>query len=200
MPIPAAVMETVLASLAAIFLGGTGGDITAARDATSAMLATYNAQTTDELLLAANIVAFSFQALEALKQAAEPDMPLNRVMRLRSGAIGLSRESAKAEHRLYQLQKARQQGIQAQESAPGLQPEPAPKIEKAVALIRDTAVVAKAARANNQTWTQAYEERQRDLRIAAGLKRMEARLAAQANAAIPTIQGRHNPAMPQSAA
>jgi hypothetical protein len=33
------------------------------------------------------------------------------------------------------------------------------------------------------TWTQAYEQRQRDLRIAASLKRAEARAAAQANVA-----------------
>jgi hypothetical protein len=32
------------------------------------------------------------------------------------------------------------------------------------------------------TWTQAYEQRQRDNRIAASLKRAEARVAAQANA------------------
>ncbi|MEA2774579.1 MAG: hypothetical protein QOD93_7541, partial [Acetobacteraceae bacterium] len=36
----------------------------------------------------------------------------------------------------------------------------------------------------NLTWTQAYEQRQRDARIAASLKRAELRIAAQASAAI----------------
>jgi hypothetical protein len=35
----------------------------------------------------------------------------------------------------------------------------------------------------NLTWTQAYEQRQRDARLAASLKRAEARVAAQGNTA-----------------
>jgi hypothetical protein len=46
----------------------------------------------DELRLAANIVGFSFHALEALGQAATPEMPMTRILRLRSSAVSLSRE------------------------------------------------------------------------------------------------------------
>ena len=188
--LPAAILETILARLAALFLIGANGDSTAARHAASHMLAAYHPETEDELRLAANIICFSFQALEALAQAAAPDISLTRILRLRGGAVSLSRESAKAERRLAQLQKARQQPVQAPsaEIQPETsQPEPAqpnPKIEKALALIQDTAEIAVAAKDKNLTWTQAYEQRQRDARIAASLERARIRVAAQANAAI----------------
>ena len=70
--LPAAILETVLTHLAALFLTGAAGDMTAAREAASQMLAAYHPNTEDELHLAANIIGFSFQALEALSQAATP--------------------------------------------------------------------------------------------------------------------------------
>src|ERR1700759_1710292 len=118
------------------------------------MLAAYDPQTEDELRLAANIVCFSFQALEALGQAATPDMPLAKILRLRGGAVSLSRESHKAQRRLDQLQKARRQGIPAQPTQ--TQPEPESKIERAIDLIKDTRTVTVAAKAQGVTWTQAY--------------------------------------------
>ncbi len=179
--LPQAVVETILTHLATLFLIGAAGDITAARQAAAQTLAAYDPQTEDELRLAANIVSFGFQALEALSQAATPDMPLTKILRLRAGAVSLSRESHKAQRRLDQLQKARRQGIAVQPAE--TQPKPAPKIEKTLDLIKDTRTVTVAAKTQGLTWTQAYEQRQRDNRIAAGLKRAEARIAAQANAA-----------------
>ncbi len=140
------------------------------------MLSAYNPETEDELRLAANVISFSFQALEALGQAATPDMPLTRTLRLRGSAVSLSRESHKAQRRLDKLQAARRAGSPAK-----IQPEP--KIEKALDLIGNTRTVTVAAKAQGLTWTQAYEQRQRAARIAAGLKRAEARVAAQANIA-----------------
>ena len=70
-----------------------------------------------------------------------------------------------------------------------IQPEPAQpqrKVEKSLALIQDTGAIAAAAKANNLTWTQAYEQRQRDARIAASLKRAEARVAAPSGQAAQT--------------
>ena len=186
--IPAAILETIVFHLAALFLTGAGGDINAARDAARHMILAYHPETEAELRLAANLISHSFQSLEALGQAATPDMPFARVMRLRGSAVSLSRESHKAEHRLQQLQKARREGVPAQSAATKsqlAQPEPAqPRIENAVALIHDTRKVAGAAKASGQTWTQAYEARQRDLRIAASLKRAEARSASQPNPAM----------------
>jgi hypothetical protein len=144
------------------------------------------------LCLAASIVSFSFQSLEALSQAATPDMSLTRILRLRGSAVTLSRESDKARRRLDQLQNARQQGAAAETQPASAQPEP--KIEKALDLIQDTAELADAAQASGQTWTQAYENRQRDQRIAASLQRAEARAAAQANAAtLAAMPGHHSP-------
>ena len=93
--LPAAVLETILTRLAALFLTGAAGDMTAARQAATQMLAAYHPQTEDELRLAANTIGFSFHALEALGQAATPDMPLAKILRLRGSAVSLSRESPK---------------------------------------------------------------------------------------------------------
>ena len=179
--LPGAVLETILTRLAALFLTGAAGDMTAAREAAAQMLSAYHPETEDELRLAANVISFSFQALEALGQAATPDMPLTRTLRLRGSAVSLSRESHKAQRRLDKLQTARRAGIPAEPSPNTAQPEP--KIEKALDLIEDTRTIAAAAKTRGLTWTQAYEQRQRDLRIAASLKRAEARVAAQANIA-----------------
>jgi hypothetical protein len=155
--------------------------MTAARHAAAQMLASYHPRTEDEVRLAANIICFGFHALEALGQSAASDMPLTRVLRLRGSAVSLNREATKAQRRLDQLQQARRE-------AKPIQPEPQPvqseaKIEKALNLIEQTRTVAAAAEANGLTWTQSYEARQRDQRIAASLKRAEARVAAQASAA-----------------
>jgi hypothetical protein len=192
---PAAILETVLTRLAALFLAGAAGDMDAAREAASQMLAAYDLQTQDELHLAANIVGFSFQALEALSQAATPDMPLTRTLRLRSGAVSLSRESHKAQRRLDRLQAARRADIRAETQPEPTQPEP--KIEKALDLIGDTSKIAAAAKTKSLTWTQAYEQRQRDNRLAASRKRAEARIAEQANVATAGALSNH-PAIGQA--
>jgi hypothetical protein len=183
--LPAAVLETILIRLAAIFLAGAKGDMTAARHAAAQMLAAYDPQTGDEVRLAANIICFGFHALEALGQSAASDMPLTRVLRLRGSSVSLNREATKAQRRLDELQKARRE-------AKPVQPEPQPvqreaKIEKALDLIEETRKVASAAEASGLTWTQSYSAHQRDQRIAASLKRAEARVAAQASAAAQTL-------------
>jgi hypothetical protein len=183
---PAVVLETILTRLAALFLIGANGDATAARQAAFQVLAAYHPETQDELSLAAQVIAFSFQALEALGQAAEPDLPVTRVLRLRSGAVSLSRESAKAQRRLIQLQKDRHQGAQA---------EPARQPDKPLGLVKNTGPVATAAKVGGLTWTQAYEQRQRDTRIAASLKRAEALVAAKT---VPVPPGPQQPAIVQA--
>ena len=193
---PAPVLETILTRLAALFLIGAAGDMAAARQAALQMLGAYHPKTEDELSLAAQIISFSFQALEALGQAAAPDLPVTRILRLRGGAVSLSRESAKAQRHLSQLQKDRRQGIPVQSAE--AQPEPAQpssKTEKALDLIPDAGHSATAAKTSRLTWTQTYEQRQRDMRIAASLKRAEARVAMQANATAP---GHQNPTMAQA--
>ncbi|MGD0105670.1 MAG: hypothetical protein ABSC06_16755 [Rhodopila sp.] len=120
----AAILETILTRLAPLFLIGANGDLTTARHAASQILGAYHPQTNDELCLAAQIIGFSFQALEALAQAAQPDLSLTRIIRLRGSAVSLSRESEKAQRRLSQLQKARQQAIAAEIEREPASPEP----------------------------------------------------------------------------
>jgi hypothetical protein len=88
--LPAAILDTILGRLSLLFLSGAGGDTAAARLAARQMLAIYQPETEDEFRLAAQIVSFSFHALEALSQAASPDMPLTRILRLRSSAVSLT--------------------------------------------------------------------------------------------------------------
>jgi hypothetical protein len=174
--LPAAILDTILIHLATLFLTGAAGDPIAARHAAAQMLAAYHPNTEEELRLAANVISFSFHALEALGQATAPDLPLTRVLRLRGSAVSLSREAAKAERRLTQLQNFPQQALPA---------EAAPKVEKALALIEDTAKITIAAKAKGLSWTQMHEQRQRDIRLAARLKKNEAKIAALSNPAIP---------------
>jgi hypothetical protein len=121
--LPVAVLDTILGRLDILFLTGAAGDLNSARHAARQMLSSYLPETEDELRLAAEIVGFSFHALEALGQAAGPDMPLTRILRLRGSAVSLSRESHKAQRRLDQLQNARRTGAPAKtETAPPLIP------------------------------------------------------------------------------
>jgi len=182
--IPAAILETILTHLATLFLTGAAGDTAAARQAAAQMLAAYRPENEAELRLAAGIIGFSFHALEALSQATGPDMSLTRVLRLRGSAVSLSRESAKAERRLGQLQKARQQSIPAPQAEP-------PNIEQAP--VEEPATVAASAKANGLTWTEAYQQRQRDLRLAASRKKTQARNAQARNDQARNDQARNAP-------
>jgi hypothetical protein len=180
--LPAAIVDTILSHLALLFLAATAGDLPAARNAAAQMLAAYRPETEDELRLAAEIMGFSLHAVEALGQAATPDMPLNRILRLRGSAVSLSRQSHKAQVRLIQLQKARRAGTPIEAK---IQPEPSqpqPKIDNALGVIEETGKVLAAARATGQTWTQAYQQGQRAKRIAENLKKNQARHAAQRDA------------------
>jgi hypothetical protein len=164
--LPTAILDTILSYLTTLFLPGTAGDFTAARRAAGQMLAAYQPRTEDELRLAAAIVSFSLQALDSLSQAASPDLPLTKILRLRGSAVSLSRESDKAQRRLEHLQQTRRQteAIRPEAIRPeATRPEAEPPLAPASAKL---------------TWTQAYEQRQRDQRIAASLKRAEARVAA----------------------
>jgi hypothetical protein len=91
--ITVALLDRILGLLAPIFLVAAGGDMEAARAAVNSMLACYNVRTDEELRLVALTIAFSFGALDALGLAANPDLSLNQVLRLRGNATALSRAS-----------------------------------------------------------------------------------------------------------
>jgi hypothetical protein len=95
-----AVLDRILAFLAALFLPSTAGNLEAARDAAGALLASYEVRTDRQLRLAALAIAFSFGALDSLSRAAEPDLPVNQVLRLRGNANALNRAAQQNEAKL----------------------------------------------------------------------------------------------------
>jgi hypothetical protein len=94
-----------------------------------------------------------------LGQAADPDLAVTKVIRLRGSAVSLSREGHKAHRKLDQLQRSRRAEVAAQPAAPAVaQPAAAqPRIDK--------------ARNNGQTWTQSFQKRQLANRIAENLRK-----------------------------
>jgi hypothetical protein len=179
--LPTAILDTILGRLALLFLTGADGDRAAARDAARKMLAAYHPETENELRLAAEIVSFSFHALEALSQAATPDMPLTRILRLRGSAVSLSRESHKSQRKLDQLQKDRRAGLQPQPAATAA-PQPAataaphpaaaeparPQVDKAIALIEATRHAIATGAKDGKAWgsfdNRAFDNRAFDKR------------------------------------
>ncbi len=171
--LPSALVKTIIHQVALLLFRGAGGDIEVAYEAAARTIGALAPKTDAELRLAARIISFSLQATEALSQAANPEMPLTRVLRLRSGAVSLAREAQKAERQLEKLQADRLMGL-----APEPQPEPAPeppKIEKTTTLIEDNRKVAAYAKAHGLTWTQAYNQRNREKRLAERQRRQQER-------------------------
>jgi hypothetical protein len=181
--LPAAILDTILARLALLFLSGAADNTDAARDAAIRMLTEHQPETEDELRLAAQIVGFGFHALAALGQSTTSDMPLNRVLRLRGSAVSLSRESHKAQRRLDLVQNARRTQPDAAPQPPP--PEPSARIDNAIALIEETGKVQAVAKATGLTWSQAYRQRARDQRLAEKQKKQQIAAAATVPAAAP---------------
>lgn len=195
--IPQAILDTILGRLAVLFLTGAAGDPATARQAASHMLAAYNTETEEELSLAAEIISFRLHTLEALSSASDPELSLNKVLRLRGGAVSISRESHKTQRKLDQLQRDRRAGVQ-QQAAPA-QTEPAaptptpaiPKIDDSLGLLETVreAVQTAIKTGGKASWPQTLQKRQMAKRIADNLKKNQATRAAHLNAAAATKQG-----------
>ena len=188
--IPACILEAVLGRLLPLFLPAASGDPAAARAAASHLLAAYQPRTEDELCLAATIVGFTLQSLDALGQSANPDLPLTRILRLRSGAVSLSREADKARRALIQMQKARAQpqpeAAEPQSGKPqAAKPHPAKAEVTAAAKVAPAASPATPIAAQSPAQPQTEADRQQDLRITESIKRAAARLSGLPGAEIP---------------
>jgi hypothetical protein len=99
-PFTAAVLDRILDLLAPIFLSAVAGDTQAARNAASALLASYEPRTNRELRFAALAIAFSFGALDALSRSIDAELTVNQVLRLRGNANALNRAAHQNETRL----------------------------------------------------------------------------------------------------
>jgi hypothetical protein len=164
-----AIVETLIGRLAPLFLAAVGADIQAAHEAARQILAAYNPETPDELSFAAEIISLQFHALEALSDAADPDLSLNRKLRLRGSAVSLSRESHKAQRKLDQLQRARRAGTQPQ-PAEAEAPAPSAPVQTAIETAKNTP--------KTETWSQSLQKRMTANRQAKKAQKQQARQAA----------------------
>ena len=181
-----AILDTILSRLAPLFLTGTAGDANAARQAARQMLASYSVATADELRLAAEVIAFSFHALNALGQAAEPELSLNRVLRLRGSAVSLSREAHKSQRKLDQLQRARAMRPPAESGTwiDVVQPEPARPRDEDGREGSSTEAERVATKTAAKIWLQSYNKREAAERITKNLKLNQAGYAERHSAGI----------------
>lgn len=176
MSLPAAItpaaLDTILGHLATHFLASANGDLSTARHAASHMLAAYDAETEEELRLAAEIVSFGFHALEVLSEAASPDLPAAEKCRLRSSAVSLSRESHKSQRKLDQLRRARL----AASPPPEMEDPPPPGTDPAFRLIEfaQEALGTGNGTGGAQAWTPTRQQRRAAQRIAEKLRRNKA--------------------------
>jgi hypothetical protein len=114
-------LDHVLAFLIPFFLRGAAGDQALGRQAAVRLLESHGAVTDWDVLLAAEIIAFSFTILDNLgKSMADPDMPISTCLRLRSNANALSR---RAERTRQSMQHGQQETHQ---SARSTAPRPTP--------------------------------------------------------------------------
>ena len=155
--IAAVVVDSIVGRIALLLLGCDVGDLAAARHAASRMLAAYEVCNEEELRLAGEIISFGLHALDALSKSTNPDLTLNQLLRLRSNAVNLSRESYKWQRQLEKLQRARRAGVPDQV---GIQP---------------------PTRNAGQTWTQSYRQRLTAKRLAARELKRQRKQAAHAN-------------------
>jgi hypothetical protein len=176
--LPRAYLLTILQQFAMMLLAACNGNLHDARKAAAETLKAFDPKTEAELRLVARIVGFNLQAGEALAQAAEPGMPITRVIRLRTGAVSLSREAQKAEQ---QLEKLRQAAAEP-EAQPELEPVPA-SAENAAELVEETRTISAYAKAHGLTFTEAMEQRERDKSLAKRAAKEAARAAAGPTAA-----------------
>lgn len=200
--LPKAFALTIINHIATLLLTATGGDLAAAQQAARETLASYDPRNQAEFQLVAQIISFSLQSLEALAQAANPDLSLTRVLRLRSGAVSLSRQAQKAQLQLEKLRKTQPQSVESasapqpvtssvwdtvapqasKQEAQAVAPPEAPLAEKTPAPTEGKGKIAAYARAHGLTFSQAMQQRNRDMRLAERQAKL-ARRAATAKAA-----------------
>lgn len=99
--------DQVYLGLTPFFLDAAHGDVARARAAAEAMVAGYNPQTTEEILLAAQVIVYGLAGIDSLRRsAAEPDLPANIHLRLRGNANAMQRASQQARKALEMRRKA----------------------------------------------------------------------------------------------
>src|SRR4051812_15299013 len=105
--IPATIVNAVLDLLFPLLIAPAKGNAAVARQAALEAIAEYGPATREEYRLAGEIIAFSLQALSALRAAALPGTPNGAYLRLLNTANGLRRNEAAAQRKFDALKRAR---------------------------------------------------------------------------------------------
>lgn len=111
-------MNLIVAFLAPMFLGASGGDIGFARAAAIETVNAYRARNHADFVSIAQIIAFGLAALGSLSLSMADDLSLSMTLRLRGNANALDRS---AEHSRRALRESRSDNSRPQE-APEIQP------------------------------------------------------------------------------
>jgi hypothetical protein len=101
------VLDLILARLIPWFLLVVPDNREAARRAALRLLGTFQAETDDELCLAAEIISLRLGSLEALSRSAEQSLSVSATLRLRGNANALNRAAHKTQAALEQLRRQR---------------------------------------------------------------------------------------------
>jgi hypothetical protein len=88
-----ALMNLIVAFLAPVFLGITGGDLTMARMAAIETINDYRARNQADLIAIAQIILCGLAALGSLSQSMDDSISLSMVLRLRGSAVSLNRSA-----------------------------------------------------------------------------------------------------------
>jgi hypothetical protein len=176
-----AMLATLIARLAPLFIIGAGNDLQAAHDAARRTLMAYQPLSAAEMTLAAAVISFSLHSLAALGRAMDAEISLNQMLRLRGSAVSLSREAHKAQRKLDQMQKARlAKSAAGDQPAPLATADPPAASPAPVGTAPSLAVAPPAATTPtvaSLTWTQAYHQRQREKNLARRLQKSAQRAA-----------------------
>jgi len=181
-----AAREQVLRSLAPFFLETSGGDLAQAQAAAAGMLAGFQVSGTEELQLAAQIIAFGFAAVaSAGRSVTDTDLNDAAQLRFRGNAITMGRAAEQCRRALERRRKAR---AVPQEKAPPAEPERAIDPALVEAAIKKAQAIAAMARAevtpalNHKGKPMTYWQKREQAEREAALARRQAKLAAQAAA------------------
>lgn len=165
--LPQALLTAMIRPLATLLRPAAGDDTAVAWDAAIRTVLLQDPYDIAELRLIVRVETFSLQAAEAAAQAGQADIPPQRAIRLRSGAVALSREAEKAERRLEKLRAARDEAAAtdqppAAQAQPDLLPEapdPPPAASEADTGTDGLTRILHAAASQNSPWPQAPQPR-----------------------------------------
>lgn len=169
--IPQATVDTIVGHLVPLFIIAAANDGTLARESASHMLAAFNPVNEPELNLAAEIISLRLHGLQALGQAANPELPLNKTTQLRGSAVSLARQAHKSHRELDQLQHDRRRGAETPSEAATQSPQ-AHQTAEIVEAVREAAKFV--GNKDRKSWSQNLQKRLNAKRIADNLKKNQA--------------------------